>query len=143
MEPWFILWNFVLLRLLCISINLPYGRAWISYKNRCVGLLVFEPLTHRRNVASLSLFYLYYFSRCSSELAQLVPLPSTRGRSTHYSDRLNKFSVTIPIRMSMSTVSFHTQLDFGILSIECFPLIYDLNSFKSRINRELLTEGSF
>ena len=34
----------------------------------------FEPLDHRRNVASLSLFYRYYFGRCSSELAQLVPL---------------------------------------------------------------------
>ena len=34
-----------------------------------------EPLAHRRNVANLSLFYLYYFGRCSSELAQLVPLP--------------------------------------------------------------------
>ena len=34
-----------------------------------------EPLTHRRNVVSLSLFYRYYFRRCSSELAQLVPLP--------------------------------------------------------------------
>ena len=34
-----------------------------------------EPLVHRRNVASLSLFYRYYFGRCSSELAQLVPLP--------------------------------------------------------------------
>ena len=34
-----------------------------------------EPLAHRRNVASLSLFYRYYFGRCSSELAQLVPLP--------------------------------------------------------------------
>ena len=33
------------------------------------------PLAHRRNVASLSLFYRYYFGRCSSELAQLVPLP--------------------------------------------------------------------
>ena len=33
-----------------------------------------EPLAHRRNVASLSLFYRYYFGRCSSELAQLVPL---------------------------------------------------------------------
>ena len=29
------------------------------------------------------------------------------------------------------------------LPIECFPLTYDLNSFKSRINRHLLTEGSF
>ena len=34
-----------------------------------------EPLAHCRNVASLSLFYRYYFGRCSSELAELVPLP--------------------------------------------------------------------
>ena len=33
-----------------------------------------EPLAHHRNVASSSLFYRYYFGRCSSELAQLVPL---------------------------------------------------------------------
>ena len=35
----------------------------------------FEPLARCWNVASLSLFYRYFFSRCSSELAQLVPLP--------------------------------------------------------------------
>ena len=52
-----------------------------------------EPLVHHPNVASLSLFYRY---RCSSELAQLVPLPYSRGRSTRYSDRLHDFSVTIP-----------------------------------------------
>ena len=34
-----------------------------------------EPLVHHQNVASLSLFYRYYFGRGSSELAQLVPLP--------------------------------------------------------------------
>ena len=34
-----------------------------------------EPLAHRQNVASLSLFYKYYFRKCSSELAQMVPLP--------------------------------------------------------------------
>ena len=33
-----------------------------------------KPLAHRGNVASLSLFCRYYFGRCSSELAQLVPL---------------------------------------------------------------------
>ena len=55
-----------------------------------------EPLAHRRNVASLSLFYRYYFGRYSCELAQLVPLPYSRGRSTHYSGRLHDFSVTIP-----------------------------------------------
>ena len=49
-----------------------------------------EPLAHCQNVASLSLFYRYYFGRCSSELAQLISLP------TCYSDRLHDFSVTIP-----------------------------------------------
>ena len=33
-----------------------------------------EPLGHCQNEASLSLFYMYFFGRCSSELAQLVPL---------------------------------------------------------------------
>ena len=56
----------------------------------------FEPLANRRNVDSLSLFYRYYFSKYPSELAQLVPLPYSRRRSTHCSDRLHDFSVTIP-----------------------------------------------
>ena len=97
-----------------------------------------EPLAHRRNVTSLSLFCRNYFGKCSSELAQLVPLPLSRGRSTRYSDRLHDFSVTIP----MSTVSFLTQPDSGIFT-ECFPLTYDLSGFKSRINRHLLTVDSF
>ena len=55
-----------------------------------------EPLAHHHNVDSLSLFYRYYFGQCFSELAQLVPLPFSQGRSTCYSDRLHDFSVTIP-----------------------------------------------
>ena len=48
-----------------------------------------------QNAASLSLSYRYYFGRCSSELAVLVPLHHSRGRSTRYSYRLHDFSVTI------------------------------------------------
>ena len=55
-----------------------------------------EPLAHRQNAVSLSLFYRYYFGRCSSELAQLVPLPYSQERPTRYSDRLHEYSVTIP-----------------------------------------------
>ena len=55
-----------------------------------------EPLAHRQNVAALSLFYMYYFGRCSSELVQLVPLPFSRERPTRNSNRLHDFSVTIP-----------------------------------------------
>ena len=43
-----------------------------------------EPLSHRRNVANLSLFFRYYFGRCLSELAQMVPLPHSRGRTIRY-----------------------------------------------------------
>ena len=55
-----------------------------------------EPLAHRPIVASLSLYYRYYFGRCSSELAKLVPLTYCWGKSTDYSDRYHNFSVTFP-----------------------------------------------
>ena len=105
-----------------------------------------EPLAHCQNVASLSLFYRYYFGRCSSELAQLVPLPFSRGRSTRYSDRLHDFSVTIPrCYKDVYVNSFfpRTAKFWNSLPIECFPLTYDLSGFKFRIKRHLLTVGSF
>ena len=58
-------------------------------------LAPFKPLTHLRNASSL--FYRYYFGRCSSVLTQLVPLTGySRGKSTRYCDRLHDFLVTIP-----------------------------------------------
>ena len=104
-----------------------------------------EPLAYRRNVASLSLFYRYYFGRCSSELAQLVPLPYSRGRSTRYSDRLHDFSVTIPRcykEVYVNSFFPRTARLWNSLPIECFPLTFDLSGFKSKINRYLLTMGS-
>ena len=104
-----------------------------------------EPLAHHRNVASLSLFYRYYFGRCSSELAQLVPLPFSRGRSTRYSDRLHDFSVTIPrCYKDVYVNSFFPRAArlWNYLPIECFPFTYDLSGFNSRFNRHLLTVGS-
>ena len=93
-----------------------------------------EPLAHRRNVASLSLFCRYYFGRCSSELGQLVPLPYSRGRST-----IPRSSKDIYVNSFFP----RTARLWNSLPIECFPLTYDLSGFKSRINRYLLTVGSF
>ena len=87
-----------------------------------------EPLAHRQNVPSLSLFYRYYFGRCSSELAQLVPLPFSRGRSTCYSDRLHDFCVTIPrCYKDVYVNSFFPCTPWTSLPTECFPLTYNLN----------------
>ena len=123
---------------------------WISCSNKYVGLLVLHLLplllAHRGNVASLSLFYRYYFGRCSSELAQLVPLPYSRGRSTRYSDRLHDFSVTMPRCYKDVYVNCffpRTARLWNSLPIESFPLTYDLSGFKSGINKYLLTVGSF
>ena len=116
---------------------------------RTVGSLLaafLEPLAHCQNVASLSLFYRYYFGRCSSELPELVPLPYSQGRSTRYCDRLHDFSVIIPrCYKDVYVNSFfpRTARLWNFLPIECFPLTYDLSGFKSRINRYLLTVGSF
>ena len=101
-----------------------------------------QPLDHHRNVASLSLFFRYYFGRCF----QLVPLPFSRGRPTCYSDRLHDFSVTIPrFYKDVYVNSFfpRTARLWNSLSIECFPLTYDLSGFKSGINRHLLIAGAF
>ena len=104
-----------------------------------------EPLAHRRNVASLSLFYRYYFGRYSSELAQLVLLPFSWGRSTRYSDRWRDFSVII-LRcykdVYVNSFFSRTATFWSFLPIECFPLTHDLSGLKSRTNRHLLTVGS-
>ena len=92
-----------------------------------------EHLAHRRNVTSSSLFYRYYFGRCSSELAELVPLLYSRGKSTCYSDILHDFSVTIPRCYKVVYVnSFfpRTARLWNSLPIECFPSNYDLSGFK-------------
>ena len=39
----------------------------------------FEPLAHCHNIVSLSLFYMYYFVRCSFELVEIAPLPCSMG----------------------------------------------------------------
>ena len=70
-----------------------------------------EPLVHHWNVASLSLLYRYYFGWCSSQLAQLAPLPFSWGRSTCYSD--------IPCTARL----------WNSLPIECFPLTCNWNGF--------------
>ena len=97
-------------------------------------------------MASLTLFYRYYFDRCYSELAQLVPFPFSPGRATCYSDRLHDFSETIPRCYKdvyiNSFISRTARLQ-NSLPIECFPLTYNLSGFKSRINRHLLAVGSF
>ena len=84
---------------------------------------------------------------CSSEPGKLAPLPYTSVRYIHYSNKLNDFSVVIP-RCYKDVNSFfpNTTKPWNFLtniSTEYFPLIYNVNGFKSEINRHLKFLGSF
>ena len=78
-------------------------------------------------MASLSLFYMYYVG--SSELAELIPLPFSRGRSTRYSDRFHDFSATIPrCYKDVYVNSFFPCMAeaWNSLPKECFPLTFPM-----------------
>ena len=87
-----------------------------------------QPLAHSRNIASLSLFY-----RCSSDVRL---------------NWLNQFhflifngSLLVNV-IDCMTFPYTAKLQ-NSLPIECFTLSYDLNDFKSRINKHLLSLGYF
>ena len=116
------------------------SRMITSYQTMCVGpslVVSLEPLVHQRNVASLSLFYSYYFGRCSSKLPQLVSLPHSCGSSSRYSNnRLHDFFFTIPrFYKDFYVNSFfpRTAKLWNSLPAERFPLTSDINCFKSRV----------
>ena len=118
LEVLFILSSFFLTRFLFISVNLTWpcmeycSQIWLgapSYYSdiidklqkrvcRTVGLtrtVFLESLGHQRNVASSIFFCWYYFGICSSELAELVPLPFSVRRYMHYFDSLHDISVAL------------------------------------------------
>ena len=93
------------------------------------------PLAHRQNLADLSVSYRYYFSKWSSELAELVslliiakgPLVILIGCMTFLSLLLDVVYVSIFFLCS-------TRL-CNLLPAEYFPLTHDLNGFTSRVDR--------
>ena len=108
----------------------------------CIGpslVVSLKTLGSSSKCSQLSLFCSYYFGRCSSELAELVPLPHSCGSFTSYFNRLRDFSVTFPPRcykdFYVNSFFLCTARLWNSLPAECFPLTYNINHFKSRINR--------
>ena len=98
-------------------------------------------LSCRRDVASLSLFYKYYFGHCSGELAGCVPPPLARPRATRQSDQAHSFSVELSnSRIERYSRSFFpaTSVLWNNLPQQVFPPHYDLQKFKRNINRHFM-----
>ena len=142
LEPWFVLRSFIPLRLLFISINLPYCHAWntavmtelvllaatrdcyISYKNGYAGLLVLHLLSllSPGKCSQLNIFcYRNYSGRCSSEMEWLnrfhFLIPEV-GLLVILIDFMIFLSPFLDVaRISMPTVSFFTYLGSEILCL--------------------------
>ena len=100
-----------------------------------------QSLHHRRCVSALSLFYRYYFGKCSAELASSVPLPLVFARVTRAESLCNPFRVTISRnRTSAHSTSFFPRTGdlWNQLPPNCFPTSYNLQLFKRNINQLLL-----
>ena len=93
-----------------------------------------EPLSLRRQVASLSLFYRYYFGQCSHELIGCVPPPPPRN--TRQAVSCHQHCVKIDnSRIARYDVCFFpsTSRLWNSLPADAFPPQYNLSSFKRRI----------
>ena len=87
---------------------------------------------HRRDVASLRLFY---YGKCCSELVDLVPPKRVTVRSTHC------HTVNSPMcrtKFYQSNFFPRTAALWNSLTSECFPPDCNLTAFKGRVNNLLL-----
>ena len=94
----------------------------------------------RRDVASLSLFYRYYFGRCSEELNYCVPGPKNWGRNTRLAASSHEFCVEVrnPRIDRFGSCFFpYTGNLWNSLPPSTFPPSYNLSSFKCRVYRHL------
>ena len=98
-----------------------------------------DPLSLRRKVASLSLFYRYYFGHCSDELAALIPPPmawpcfTQQATFSHYCVELSNARIN---RFSDGFFPSASRL-WNSLPSSVFPASFNLPSFKRQVYHHL------
>ena len=95
-----------------------------------------QPLAVRRDVASLSVFYRYYFGRCSSALEGCVPKPKVLSRSTRRANTSTCYHVIQErSRTEGRSGNFFVRTTrlWNELPVSCFPEQYNIGSFKRRM----------
>ena len=99
-----------------------------------------DPLSLRRKVASLSLFYRYYFGHCSDELAACIPPPMARPRSTRQATFAHNYCVELSnARINRFSDGFFPSTShlWNSLPSAVFPASFNLPSFKRQVYHHL------
>ena len=97
-----------------------------------------QPLSHRRLVGDLSIFYRYFNGHCSQEIRDIIPVPLRRVRTTRSSTHSHPFQVSLPTSRTLSHKSSfipRTCNLWNVLPSSCFPESYNVPSFKSNVNK--------
>ena len=88
-----------------------------------------QPLSHRRLVGDLSIFYRYFNGHCSQEIRDIIPVPLRRVRTTRSSTHSHPFQVSLPNPRTLSHKSSfipRTCNLWNVLPSSCFPESYNL-----------------
>ena len=96
-----------------------------------------QPLSHRRLVGDLSIFYRYFNGHCSQEIRDIIPVPLRHVRTTRSSTHSHPFQDSMPTSRTLSHKSSFIQRTcnlWNVLPSSCFPESYNLPSFKSDVN---------
>ena len=99
-----------------------------------------DPLSLRCKVASLSLFYRYYFGHCSDELAACIPPPMARSRSTRQATFAHNYCVELSnTRINQFGDGFFPSTFhlWNSLPSSVFPASFNLPSFKRQVSQHL------
>ena len=99
-----------------------------------------DPLSLRRKVASLSLFYRYYFGNCSEELAACIPPPMARPHSTWQASFAHNYCVELSnARISRFSDGFFPSTShlWNSLPSSVFPASFNLSFFKWQVCHHL------
>ncbi|KAL7642498.1 UNVERIFIED_CONTAM: hypothetical protein RMT77_007059 [Armadillidium vulgare] len=130
------------------STVLPFGEApapplfWIglSQAKRLINCPLLsnslDPLSLRRDVGALSLFYRYYNGRCSRELASRTPPSLRRLRCTRGALLSHQFCVDVGNpRLARCGTSFFpaTSILWNSLPSSIFPSVFNLPLFKASV----------
>ena len=99
-----------------------------------------DPLSLRRKVASLSLFYRYYFGHCFDELAACIPPPMARPHATRQASFTHKYCVELfNARISRFSDGFcpSTSRLWNSLPSSVLLTSFNLPSFKRQVYHHL------